>query len=44
MKKTVAPVRSSTERDVMTGVRWATPLSRAAAASMSAKVGKEAMG
>jgi len=39
LKKIVAPVRASADREVTTGVRWATPLSRAAADSMSAKVG-----
>ncbi len=38
LKCTLAPVRSSTVREVRAGVRWATPRSRWAAAATSAKV------
>ncbi len=36
LKKSLAPVRSSAVREVITGVRLATPSSRRAAASTSA--------
>src|SRR5262245_52138961 len=43
LKKTCAPARSSTRRDVATGVRWATPALCSAALSTSALVGSKGL-